>query len=357
MPSGVILVALIVGLVLLYVVLSLARKKRSLKAKGPETIPVLAESDPVARAQADVQRFGWHFVAAAGESGEPGFIYTIGLWHSFHHAEILLVTPSGDPRELAGVVTRIGKQVASGQSFEEGKSYPGLFGDVPGSFRRVQLCWYPFYLGVALAFYDWKSVPCLQLYWPDKQGRFPWEDEFQDSLRLAQPRLDEFDVEKAILPPSIREEFETPEGFDSSPEVSFILFEQPIDPIFLADWRWLIGNDIEPFAITVMGDVFLRDASGGIFWLDTGRAELEQVAPSDAIFRQMLPSHGPRWLHAVVLGHFRELGHQLAAGAVYSWRQPLFLGGAESAENIDFVSALVHLSFLGRVADAARNPK
>lgn len=34
-----------------------------------------------------------------------------------------------------------------------------------------------------------KSVPVIQMFWPDTKGRFPWEAEFEQRFRPMQPML------------------------------------------------------------------------------------------------------------------------------------------------------------------------
>ena len=304
------------------------------------------ENDPVSEARASVERNGWHVVGVRGDSGGPAFLFTIGLWQSYRHPEVIQILPSENLEGMAGGIQRIGEAIAAGEVFEPNKIYPGLFNDYPGAFRPMEVCWYPFYLGTAMAVYKWQEFPTLQAYWPDSQGRFPWQEGVEEGTLRAQARLDEVVVEKANLPPGVATGFVGLEGFDASPENLFIEPNFPLDANLLADWRWLVAEDLEPIGVTEMGDVFLRNASGAIYWLDTSRPELEKVASSEERWREMLPSHAPRWLHAEVF----EVVHgvEIPAGHVFSWRQSSLLGGEKSPNNLGIVSAEVHLSNLGR---------
>ena len=38
----------------------------------------------------------------------------------------------------------------------------------------------------------------------------------------------------------------------------------------LKDWRWLIGSSAQPILISSVGDAFIQDETGKVFWLETG---------------------------------------------------------------------------------------
>jgi hypothetical protein len=54
----------------------------------------------------------------------------------------------------------------------------------------------------------------------------------------------------------------------------------------LTEWRWLCPQQMALVARTTFGDLFLRDASGAVFRLDTSMGKLTQIAGSEAEFRQ-----------------------------------------------------------------------
>ena len=143
----------------------------------------------VERAAKDVEQYGWHFVAVPGEDSAPGFVFTIGLWRTYEHPEIILFAPSQDPKGMAGRLAAVARRVAGGERFEINKSYDGLFGRFSGEFRRVDHHWYVDYLGTAAAYYESFEFPSIQLFWPDSEGRFPWSGEFPQELLRYQPAL------------------------------------------------------------------------------------------------------------------------------------------------------------------------
>ena len=45
------------------------------------------------------------------------------------------------------------------------------------------------YFGTAQWAYEGADFPCVQLVWPDKQGRWPWDPSSRDGFRGLQPVL------------------------------------------------------------------------------------------------------------------------------------------------------------------------
>jgi hypothetical protein len=147
---------------------------------------------------ADIRRFGWHCVRvdprAHPEHGEPNrtgtladdvsFAYTIGVWLSLQHPEIILVGPwSAWHGILAGVVDLIkdGRRFIAGEQTDDVlDEYPVRFGAVTGKHRRK-----------LLTFADWASqrhgFEAIQLILPDDKSRFPDDAAYAS---FDQPLLD-----------------------------------------------------------------------------------------------------------------------------------------------------------------------
>src|ERR1022692_368071 len=60
----------------------------------------------------------------------------------------------------------------------------------------------------------------------------------------------------------------------------------PFDSL-LSDWRWLVLPDFTPVLMTAFGDLFLRDQSGYIHFLDLMSGEFRQVAESQEEFKRL----------------------------------------------------------------------
>lgn len=143
----------------------------------------------ITKARQDVEKFGWHVVLVPGEEGDSGFLYTVGLWKTYRHPEIILFSTSENPGVFLGRLAAIAKRIAAGERFEPGKTYEGLFGKYPGAFRTVQADRYESYVGIAGWVYGSFDFPEEQLFWPDHGGRFPWMSGFDEEVRHRQPQL------------------------------------------------------------------------------------------------------------------------------------------------------------------------
>jgi hypothetical protein len=120
--------------------------------------------------------------------GDPTHGHTLGLCEAFAHPELLLV---GLPGELVGeFLEHAVSVVAAGRRFEHGQIAEGLFPGAPAALRRVGEQHYPGYLADALAHYGTAEFATLQIVFPDRVGRYPWDPGADVRLRLVQPVLD-----------------------------------------------------------------------------------------------------------------------------------------------------------------------
>ena len=135
----------------------------------------------------DVVKYGWHVTGVFDTEDAPAWAYSIGLFHSFEHPEILIF---GEEVELMmSMINIIGEQIRSGKRFEVDKKYAGFIEDYDCTFKVVRRVWYREYPLFANSYYGGHAYPLLQCFWPDFDGRFPWEENFSEELVFAQPLL------------------------------------------------------------------------------------------------------------------------------------------------------------------------
>jgi hypothetical protein len=135
----------------------------------------------------DVDQVGWHVVMIGEEAGVPGWSFSIGLFKTFNHPEIVVF---GLPLTLSGqVINLIGDEIKRGARFEPGLEYTEILEGVLCTFRPVNPRWYRPFLGYAMWFYQGAEFPALQCIWPDKQHHFPWHPDFKPAWLWAQPLL------------------------------------------------------------------------------------------------------------------------------------------------------------------------
>ena len=135
----------------------------------------------------DVAEYGWHVVKVLEDSDSPGWAYSIGLHRNFSHPEIIVFGQDVDL--MHSIINSIGKDVRSGKQFQVDGKYADLIEDYLCTVRNVHPVWYEFFTGYATWFYDGVDYPVLQCFWPDFDGRYPWEENFNQDLLRAQPLL------------------------------------------------------------------------------------------------------------------------------------------------------------------------
>src|SRR5262249_53297505 len=107
---------------------------------------------------------------------------------SFKHPELIIFGLKSDTN--IKILNNIGDDVKKGKVFEAGPDYSEVLASYPVTFREVLEQNYINYFGFAIWYYKRKSFPVLQVIWPDKNSRYPWDPDFDRSLFLEEPLLD-----------------------------------------------------------------------------------------------------------------------------------------------------------------------
>lgn len=142
----------------------------------------------------DVSQYGLSVMLVSESEDGPKFGYSIGLSHSYNHPEIIVF---GLNHEVAGVIINtIGRRIEDGERFEPGKKYEELLDGYSCVFREVPTGCYPEYFGYARQFYKGWNFAVLQLVWPDKDHRYPWDTDFAPHWIWQQPLLENWPDEK-----------------------------------------------------------------------------------------------------------------------------------------------------------------
>ena len=132
---------------------------------------------------------GWFVNKIAADAEGPGFAYSFGLFEEFQHPEIIIFGLDSDT--MHGIVNVAGEQVRKGARYRDGDVSGDLLEGFNCAFRRVNPLQYRETCSWAVWFYGNSEFPVLQLFWPDKRSRFPWDEGFTKSLRNLQPDLSE----------------------------------------------------------------------------------------------------------------------------------------------------------------------
>lgn len=126
-----------------------------------------------AQCVADVERYGLHVINVAADDRGPGFAYSVGLFRTFAHPELILV---GLPRQtMHDLLNGAADAIRAGARFGGGDVTDALLEGYDCTFRPVPDRLYRAYLGWAGWFYDGQPFPALQLVYPDRERRWPWD--------------------------------------------------------------------------------------------------------------------------------------------------------------------------------------
>jgi hypothetical protein len=132
----------------------------------------------------DVEQYGLHVVNVLAEGDLPEFSYTIGLYKNFNHPEVLVY---GLARERAHrLLNDLGDDLRAGEKYLVGQTYDSLLEGYLCTFRTIPTAQYREHLGWASWFYDHGDFPSLQLVYPDREGRWPWQDGVSEGFRRNQ---------------------------------------------------------------------------------------------------------------------------------------------------------------------------
>lgn len=134
-----------------------------------------------------VEEHGWSVVGAAAENDVPAWAFTVGLWHTLGSPEIAMFGLG--LADMQRWLNRLGGQIRSGRPLAPDQPREGVLDGVPLQVRPVHASWYPVLFGSALNFYQRPPLPIVQAIWPDRTGRFPWQDGSGDNCRADQPWL------------------------------------------------------------------------------------------------------------------------------------------------------------------------
>ena len=119
----------------------------------------------------------------------------------------------------------------------------------------------------------------------------------------------------------------------------------------LKDWRWLIGSSAQPILISSVGDAFIQDENGKIFWLETGAGVITEVAPSYEEFKAELNDKEKvsEWFLAPIIADLKALNIMLERGQCYSYKTLPILSGQYEASNFEPTDLSVHFAVSGQI--------
>ncbi|MFG2813825.1 DUF4262 domain-containing protein [Streptomyces sp. NPDC048410] len=139
------------------------------------------------RVAKSVTEFGWHVMGVAGGDAPGDWGYSIGLWHTLRSPEVSVFGLSA--QNALRVANAAGAAIRDGNPLEPDQRRGDILDGYDVAVRPVHPSWYHDFFGVGIDFYQTPPLPITQLLWPDKAGRFPWEENADEHCRTRQPLL------------------------------------------------------------------------------------------------------------------------------------------------------------------------
>ena len=137
--------------------------------------------------RADIQQYGWHVLNVLPDDSHPPHSYSVGLFATFDHPEIVVVGLPGDTAHH--LINNLAEEIKEGETFEAGARYGHVLEGYDVTFVRVAPEYYREYFGRALDYYGSISFSMLQMVWPDRKRFFPWDPSCAQDIRDLQPVL------------------------------------------------------------------------------------------------------------------------------------------------------------------------
>ncbi len=212
-----------------------------------------------------VEKHGWYVALFHATDYLPSFGYTIGLWKTFGHPEIISF---GFKTETLGAILNIaGDKIKSGEIIQSSNDYDVFFEKGRAQFINVHHENLKDYFGYGLWHNDHKPFPALQLVWTDRLGHFPWDTEFEEEFAYKQPLLDR-NVGFKFREAKNLAAFTTRQWLELGKPILRVVHEHD------GDWQFLTGDQIpEDIKIVALEELVRQDNTlNGVFNLDYGEA-------------------------------------------------------------------------------------
>lgn len=139
-------------------------------------------------------------------------------------------------------------------------------------------------------------------------------------------------------------------------ELAVDLSGQPQNDL-MAKWRWLVPEALSLRMVSALGDAFLDDPIGAMYWLDSGGAKLVRIAESQEQFDNLRqqPELASQWFAPQVVGDLLSAGHTLDPGQCFSYKVPPTLGGEFRPDNFVPCDLSVHFHTLGQIQSQVKD--
>jgi hypothetical protein len=133
----------------------------------------------------DIANFGWHCVSIHPEGELVGYAFTVGLFQTYGHPELIIF---GLSAKVAHQILAIAADAAkSGAPIDLTQPTDALINDYLCCVVEVPASQYYEHVGYCRWYYQGNGFPLYQVVWPSRDGVYPWDQHATPGFRAAQP--------------------------------------------------------------------------------------------------------------------------------------------------------------------------
>jgi hypothetical protein len=151
--------------------------------------PLASLMSPEQSISEGVRKSGFRVLAISDHL--PPFAYTVGLMFTYQHPELVIF---GLQHARTDILRGMAHLMGQGRRFDAPNEYE-LVPNVKVATRPVHPTQHEFYLGHAMGYCREQGRPgglqAIEVFWPDKQGKFPFQPGCEESVWRQQPRVDQ----------------------------------------------------------------------------------------------------------------------------------------------------------------------
>ena len=138
--------------------------------------------------QEGIDKQGFFVCNFTATDSSPAFSYTIGLRETESHPDFLTMGLSLETNSY--LVVAASEAVKTGKRFELNCDYEDFLEGYPIRFLPILQEHLPNHFGFAFQHYGTREIDAIQIVWPDKSGKWGWEEDCSPNLAYCQKLLD-----------------------------------------------------------------------------------------------------------------------------------------------------------------------
>ena len=185
--------------------------------------------------ESDIEKYGLTVIILEATEYLPAFAYSIGLWKTFKHPEIICFGLT--TKNLHALINDVAELVKQGQIITTSKKYDDFFDNSDTQFVDVDPSYFSHYFGTAINYYDSDQFPALQFVWTDRNNKFPWDTDFEEEFKYRQPLLDR-NVDFKFREPKNLGIFTTRQWLELNKPILRVVHDED------GDWQFLTGDQM-----------------------------------------------------------------------------------------------------------------